>query len=218
MIGAIIGAINEFLSLIEKARTLISPLLSRFRRRDPERETEIFFLQILLFFLQKRLTELESRNLAFEKKCFSLEKANSSLQEEILRLKQEIFDLEREKADLMEKIQEHEEEKRTRRQREIDKTRYRLAEFAPGVYAYRYEPKPEEETPVHWLCPQCFEEGRKSLIQRAGREGNGWLYQCPKCEFRAFVYEPPPPPVVKAVEIPSPARKLINQMRRQMNL
>lgn len=66
---------------------------------------------------------------------------------------------------------------------ELEKSRYRLFQGSSGgvVYAVRQSCQKENEPP-HYLCANCFEQGRKSILNNhTGSTGfNNWL--CPVCK------------------------------------
>ncbi len=64
---------------------------------------------------------------------------------------------------------------------EAEKARYRLREIVKQVYVYELKPeRVEEEEPEHSLCAKCFQEGRKSHLQKTGYDDE--LLSCWHCE------------------------------------
>lgn len=63
---------------------------------------------------------------------------------------------------------------------------YRLTELAPGVFVYAYQPTEDSREPAHYLCANCFQDKRKSILQCAGRDSSGVRYHCPKCKADIF--------------------------------
>src|SRR5688572_26827954 len=45
-----------------------------------------------------------------------------------------------------------------------ERQEYRLADVAPGVYAYVPQPGTSAASVPHWLCSNCFEHRKKSLL------------------------------------------------------
>lgn len=68
---------------------------------------------------------------------------------------------------------------------DAEKHQYRLCQVAPGAFAYVKNAGGSEEAGVHqekmWFCPQCFEQKRKSILQRAGYEPGNELFKCSSC-------------------------------------
>jgi competence protein ComGF len=61
---------------------------------------------------------------------------------------------------------------------EQERSRYQLVKRGAGTFIYGLKTDHANEEPAHWLCPNCFESGRKSILQ--------WLsavfYKCPACD------------------------------------
>ena len=72
---------------------------------------------------------------------------------------------------------------------EAEKARYALQRVGSGGTAYRL--KPSESETDHFLCPNCFEDQKKSYLQRQGVK-----WTCPRCTvaFSARVGGAPPRP------------------------
>ncbi|HHS1180495.1 TPA: hypothetical protein ACTC22_001835, partial [Neisseria meningitidis] len=52
-----------------------------------------------------------------------------------------------------------------------EKQRYQLYELAPGSFVYRLKTEMANSEPIHDICPQCYEQGVKSILQFNGYEG-----------------------------------------------
>lgn len=63
-----------------------------------------------------------------------------------------------------------------------DKRRYRLHELAPGALVYRLDPAYQETEPTHDLCPHCYQDAIKSILQAAGHAGAERLLVCHRCK------------------------------------
>lgn len=62
------------------------------------------------------------------------------------------------------------------------KSKYKLEEVSQGVLVYVYQPSEENTDPAHWLCPQCFEDRIKSILQRReAYETSRYTYFCNNC-------------------------------------
>lgn len=48
---------------------------------------------------------------------------------------------------------------------DAEKERYQLAEVAPGAFAYALKAGAEHGEPPHHICPACYEQRRKSILQ-----------------------------------------------------
>lgn len=66
---------------------------------------------------------------------------------------------------------------------ETEKQRYELKGVGLGVTAYMLKPDVRGTEPPHWLCPTCFENGRKSHLQFSTRMASGGsVYRCKGCD------------------------------------
>ena len=58
---------------------------------------------------------------------------------------------------------------------------YHLKEVVPGLFVYSYKGKVDESTPAHWICPNCYELKKKSILQRKTQDYQCTMYECPAC-------------------------------------
>ena len=66
---------------------------------------------------------------------------------------------------------------------ETEKQRYKLKDFGQNTFAYELKPEMANGEPTHFICPQCYETSRKSILQFESldvykREG----YRCYSCK------------------------------------
>jgi hypothetical protein len=59
--------------------------------------------------------------------------------------------------------------------------RYELKELASGVYVYALKEASRSSEPHHFLCAKCYNEGRKSILQRTGQFPSGLCFRCQSC-------------------------------------
>lgn len=59
-------------------------------------------------------------------------------------------------------------------------SRYRLERVGTVLFSFVYVPADQQPSgePPHWLCANCFEQKRKSILQYAGMN----KYHCPSCK------------------------------------
>jgi hypothetical protein len=48
---------------------------------------------------------------------------------------------------------------------DTEKQRYQLKEFGLGAFAYTLKADAQSSEPVHQICPTCYEDRRKSILQ-----------------------------------------------------
>lgn len=65
---------------------------------------------------------------------------------------------------------------------EKEKQRYALHNLGPGTFVYRLKADSQGEEPIHDLCPCCYEQGVKSILQSAGYANMRTRFTCPKCK------------------------------------
>ena len=58
---------------------------------------------------------------------------------------------------------------------------YELKELKTGIFVYSYKNSQQSVVPMHWLCPQCWNDRKKSILQSGFHDEN--VYECPQCKF-----------------------------------
>lgn len=51
---------------------------------------------------------------------------------------------------------------------EADKKRYQMKDFGGGTIAYELKQSEAGDEPMHRICPNCYQEGHKSILQNTG--------------------------------------------------
>jgi DNA-directed RNA polymerase subunit RPC12/RpoP len=69
---------------------------------------------------------------------------------------------------------------------ELERACYVLHELAPGVLVYKFNPgvgdlDEQVATPNHYLCANCYEQGKKGYMQRFSQDHTGTHYRCSSC-------------------------------------
>jgi len=83
--------------------------------------------------------------------------------------------LQEEKFELTQKVMEFKKWSETEAQ-------YELKEIAPGILIYAYKKGDDAIEPMHWLCPNCWHDKKKSILQRNYHDSNSGMYACKKCD------------------------------------
>lgn len=78
---------------------------------------------------------------------------------------------------------------------EAQKERYELKEFPTGVFAYVLKPEAGGTEPPHRICPNCYEDGHKSILQCVRKEHGGELVECHRCNKSFHLSEFHDPPI-----------------------
>jgi hypothetical protein len=68
-----------------------------------------------------------------------------------------------------------------------DKVRYVLHEPQPGVVAYALKKSMANGEPAHWLCPNCYQNLKKSLLISGFQAQIDVHYKCPNCPVDLIV-------------------------------
>ena len=62
-----------------------------------------------------------------------------------------------------------------------ERKRYQLVDVWQGAFAYMPKPGMEDGQPAHWLCTNCFNQGRRSFMQSKGGV-DGDQFGCDACK------------------------------------
>ena len=72
-----------------------------------------------------------------------------------------------------------------------EKERYELKKVgAGGTVAYMLKPEARGAEPPHWLCPNCYAQGKKAFLQGSSLSGANRVYTCPACKTYIAAREP----------------------------
>jgi hypothetical protein len=66
-------------------------------------------------------------------------------------------------------------------------SQYQLEQVSPGVFAYVPIRNSNVSDPMHWLCPRCFEDRKKSILQLAKERFVPFKYICLECQNAIYV-------------------------------
>jgi hypothetical protein len=64
-----------------------------------------------------------------------------------------------------------------------EQARYHLEKVGEGIFVYALNVVKPSIEPAHWLCSHCYEEKRKSILQRSPYPK--WL--CPRCKTQLHI-------------------------------
>ena len=81
---------------------------------------------------------------------------------------------------LLERVRKLEAEVAEAKAWEAEKQRYQLQEFPAGALAYVLKPEAANGEPPHRICPNCYQEGHKSILQTTAKHSGGekWSIVC----------------------------------------
>ncbi|NJM33471.1 MAG: hypothetical protein HC850_00865 [Rhodomicrobium sp.] len=112
----------------------------------------------------------QAKAIEFQSKIFDAQSSALALQEERSTLIERIRHLEKEMADL--------------KAWGSEKKQYELKQVDLGAFAYVPQPDTQAAKQPHWLCANCYEDGKKSFLQSQGgvSNGRGQKHACARCE------------------------------------
>lgn len=67
---------------------------------------------------------------------------------------------------------------------EKTESEYELKEITPGKFVYSSKNSQQSKIPMHWLCTQCWDDRKKSILQAILHDVNEAQYICPRCKFK----------------------------------
>src|SRR5262245_45986914 len=119
---------------------------------------------IAAFFLKAKISadvrekaiELQTTIIALQNSIMGAQAQNQQLMAENERLKQELARAENWEAEA---------------------AKYKLLQPLSGSFVYALNDDQLTTQPYHWLCPRCFQNKQKFILQKNGRE-----YTCPACK------------------------------------
>lgn len=65
---------------------------------------------------------------------------------------------------------------------ESEKERYELKVAEIGSTVYALKPSMSNGEPPHWLCANCYQQGKKRILQGRGHASGGSRWTCPDCK------------------------------------
>lgn len=60
--------------------------------------------------------------------------------------------------------------------------RYELKQFPSGTFAYELKPSEAASEPPHRICPHCYQDRHKAILQTTAKHSGGELVQCLRCK------------------------------------
>jgi len=114
------------------------------------------------------------------------------LQGLLLEAQEAQFALAAQKRELEERIRELEASAR-------EKERYQLTYVGDGTLAYTLKPETQGSEPAHMACANCFEHGKRRVLQQRGyadHEHGTALFVCPDCAAQIVARTIVPTPLV----------------------
>ena len=84
--------------------------------------------------------------------------------------------------ELSKRNQELEEEVTRLKSWDVQKGDYELKAIENSAFVYSLKENAKSAEPVHWLCPPCYENSKKSILQRGTPFQRRYPWLCPVCK------------------------------------
>jgi len=103
---------------------------------------------------------------------------------------------------MLEKVRALEQQIAQHEQWSADAEQYELKQVDSGAFAYMKKPSANDSAPAHWLCVNCFDHKKRSILQYKDRtiDKRSSVWACPVCKSQVVTYyarkpgDPYPPP------------------------
>ena len=119
--------------------------------------------------------------------------AKIELQGLILDAQQGLFAAQQQEVAFAARIGELEQEIMRLKDWSAEQGQYELKQIDVGAFAYMEKDGVNSGKPAHWLCPECFENGHKSILQQHGveissRGGKNNVFKCNRCSTAVSLF------------------------------
>lgn len=105
-----------------------------------------------------------------------------ALQSHILEAQQSLFAAQQAQATSAKQIADLEAQIARLKEWSGERERYELVAIGSGSFAYMEKPGVRSGEPAYWLCASCFDNRKKSILQRQGKQGDRERpWACPTC-------------------------------------
>jgi hypothetical protein len=75
-----------------------------------------------------------------------------------------------------------------------EKYRYELRSVGPGAVAYVLKDSMRGNEPIHWLCANCFQVGKRRFLNESHSDLHHVYHKCAECGAKIRVPKTPTPP------------------------
>ena len=111
------------------------------------------------------------------------------LNQKILDAQHQVFEANAAQSALLEQVRQLEAELTRAKDWEKQRERYKLVAPFPGCMVYALQKSHSDDEPPHYICPACFQQGRKSILQSRPGAGSGIRFahlKCTACALKAL--------------------------------
>lgn len=116
------------------------------------------------------------------------------LQGAILEAQSSLFAANEERSALIEKVRQLEKQVAGIEAWDTEKQRYEMVDVGDGNVAYRVKPTMRGSEPPHYICANCYRQGKASMLAHMHTQGMGDVLSCPSCKTKNLIsrgYKPP---------------------------
>jgi hypothetical protein len=104
----------------------------------------------------------------------------------VIDLQQTILTAQQAQSALLEEMDSLKKENATMKEWRAEKDNYQLTSIGDVVFVYKLKPSIDSE-PAHPLCPNCFADGKKSILQKHETHVGRWtVLACSRCGSEVF--------------------------------
>lgn len=121
--------------------------------------------------------------------------AKIALQQNILDAQTALTEAQGKHSELTERVRQLEQQLADIAAWKSEADRYTLTAFPAGTYAYVLKPDASNGEPLHRLCPECFQERRKAILQTTAKHSGGEMVDCLRCKNRIVLADFKPEPI-----------------------
>ncbi len=111
-----------------------------------------------------------------------LKSKSSELLSVIVGLQEQILSMQSKYSELLQSKDELQKQLGNIESWEKEKAQYELKEICPGVFVYAPKQDNNSAQPSHWLCTNCYNNEKKSILQFNRFDSDGTHYLCPNCK------------------------------------
>jgi Zn finger protein HypA/HybF involved in hydrogenase expression len=106
----------------------------------------------------------------------------------VIELQEKILAAQSAQAALIEKVGALEKEMARLEAWEAEKQRYQLTDIGDGTFAYALKQSMQRGEPPHYICTNCYEQSKKSILNHLYSPNEGHLLSCSQCKTKLVVW------------------------------
>ena len=108
----------------------------------------------------------------------------------VIELQEKILGARQAQSELVERVEELEKENARLKEWQVERERYELKEIATGAFVYAPKDTMRGHEPMHWLCANCFQNGKKRFLQAHRNDLRHIYHKCQECGGEVRVAKP----------------------------